>query len=522
MKLPSTPLQAVRFARGLRTFLRQPIDRAEAIAEVQARWCRRDQHFLDALDRLVWPIPESPHRKLLAHAGLEPPDVAALVTGSGLEPALETLRDEGVYVAYEEYTGHVPARRGSATFEFSPPDFANPLVRADYIASSGGTRSTGTASGSSFHLRRERAKGYAFLLDLWEVADAPTCVWLPALPGSAGLSSVLSATALGTPPERWFSPTDPSAAARRKRIANGLLPPLSRLYGRPVPAPVHVPVSDPGTVLSWCLARLATAERVLVPTYTSAAVALAQHAIDVGATLEGVVLRCGGEPLTAGRRRLIEQSGAAVVQVFAFSPSGMVAASCLKCRGDEMHLIDHDHGVIQRRRTRPDGVEVDALLWTSLLLSAGQVLLNTENDDYGEIFSGPECGGRIPAACGRAIRGVRGMSKVVAGGTTLHGEALERLVDEVLPQRFGGSPAHYQFAESNPDGAATVVLRVAPAIGPIDGEAVVRAIEEELRLDELGTMALGVWTPGRSLVVERSEPVPARSGKTLPFQALVP
>ena len=248
--------QARRFATGLRTFLHAPIPLEEAQTALAHRWRGREQRFLERMRDLVWANAASPYRPLLDHAGIEPGDVEALVRGRGLVGALETLRDAGVYVSYEEYGGGVPARRGSLELHLGPEQFLNPAVRADYMGSSSGTRSEGRPVGKSFEHLRAVATGDLVHRSVWGATGAPHAVWLPVLPSSAGLNNVLRASATGDVPERWFSHVHPREAGitTQKRMANRALPVLARLFRTAMPRPEHAP--DPEPVLEWCLDAL--------------------------------------------------------------------------------------------------------------------------------------------------------------------------------------------------------------------------------------------------------------------------
>lgn len=189
-----------------------------------------------------------------------------------------------------------------------------------------------------------------------------------------------------------------------------------------------------------------------------------------------------------------------------------------------MHLHDHAFGSITRRRPRADGVMVDAFLWTSLAPTSGQVLLNMENDDYGVLVPpGRDCDGPFDVlGLRRKVSGVRGISKVVAGGVTVDGELLVQLVDELLPTRFGGAPSDYQFAEAGADGMARLELRVSDRLPGIVEAEVLQAVHAALRGDELGLLATSVWSPSEAVRLVREQPRVARSGKILAFEPLVP
>ena len=515
--------QAWRFGTGLRRFLREPID-ATAAAEHARSWLTaRDERFLQSLDRLVWPFPQSPSRQLLECAGVERGDVHDLVRTNGLTPALEHLRDAGVYVTYEEFRGDADAVRGSRRLHFTPADFANPTVTPDFMATTGGTRSGGTVAGSSFEYRTETAVTQALHLSILGLLGIPNAVWIPALPSAAGLSSNLTLAKLGQPAERWFSQTDPAMPELppRKRLANLAIPWSARLVGAGIPTPELTPTDRPEPVLAWVRDALARSKNAMLTSYPTSAVALATHAVAQGGDLAGLTLRIGGEPVTSERRDAIEAAGARVVDLYAFTPTGTVGFGC--DGSNALHVMEQLVAVVSRRRERTDGVSVDAYCWTSLSPAAPHVMINVENDDYGEIIDNAACGCQLAdLGLHRKVVGVRGMSKVVAGGTTVSGEVFEELVEVVLPRAIGGGPGDFQFAERAAGAETALLIRVSPRIGEVDPARVIAVVQESLRKNDVHAMAARMWESDGALQVVREAPRQARSGKTLPFEPLPP
>ena len=133
-----------RFARGLRGFLRRPISLAEAEAIVRGRLVQREDSFLRLVERGVYGHPSSPYRLLLSRAGCELGDLRGLVHTHGLEGALRSLREAGVYVSFEEFKGHVPIVRGGQVIEAGAGAFDNPHLGRYYEVESGGTTGAGT------------------------------------------------------------------------------------------------------------------------------------------------------------------------------------------------------------------------------------------------------------------------------------------------------------------------------------------------------------------------------------------
>src|SRR4051812_28716202 len=191
VQIRRTTARAADLVRGLRTLRRAASTVDAAVARVGDDARHRDRRFLATLDDLVWSVPASPYRLLLEHAGIDPADVRALVDSVGVDATLERLRDEGVYVAYDEWLGRRPLVRGSRTFELGPESFFNPRVAPDLIGSTGGTRSGGAAVAVSFANLRHGALLEQVRARVWDQRPGPVAVWLPVLPSGAGLNTVL-------------------------------------------------------------------------------------------------------------------------------------------------------------------------------------------------------------------------------------------------------------------------------------------------------------------------------------------
>jgi hypothetical protein len=514
--------RGVSVARGLHWLVTHPVSVGEAEQIVVDEIDRRGRRLVDSIERLAWPFAESPTRRLLVAAGLEPADVAALVTDQGIVGALEHLRDLGVYVSYEEYQGKVPARRGSSTFEFSPPDFFNPVTKADYLATTGGSRSQGAPVELSFAWQRRQGVQRSIQLDQAGVRGSPTATWLPVFPSAAGFGAVMKLTAGGNRPERWFSqiPTDMAGISNQKMVANRFLPALNALARTGLPSPEYVPTSHPEPVVTWLADAVRRHGSAAITGYASSLTAAARWATDHVVDLAGVVAFPSSEPVTAGKLEAMRSSGMTPYPTYAFVPEGTVALTCEFCEDEEYHLWDHEIGVITRRRSRGDGTDVDAFLLTSLADEAPRVLLNVENDDYGVVRHDVDCACHIARLGARTrISHIRGISKVVAAGISLDGETFDRMVEVDLPERLGGGAGDYQFVEREELSGTTVTLRVNPDIDASD-EQCREAVGGLLRGTDNGVLADAVWARNGGLRIERSTPIITRAGKTLAYERL--
>ena len=515
--------RGVAVARGLRRLVRHPVALDEARAVIAAEVAERSSRFLTSLDRLVWPYAESPTRRLLDGAGLEPADVEALVAEAGLTGALQRLRDAGVYLSYEEYQGREEVRRGSTRFTCSPSDFFNAVTAADYMAATGGSSGHGTPVELSFAWQHRQGRQRPVQLELAGVRGCPSAIWLPVFPSAAGFGAVMKNAAGGSLPERWFSqiPTDLGGIAQHKQLANRFLPALNALSRSGLPSPEHCSSDDPEPVVAWMVDAVARAGGAAITGYASSITAAARWAVEHGVDLTGVAAFPASEPVTEGKLSVMRSAGMTAHPMYAFTPEGTVALQCDRCRAEEYHVWDQDVAVITRRRPRGDGSEVDAFLWTSLALEAPRVLVNVENDDYGTVRDDLECGCALGGLGLRTrVADVRGLSKVVSAGISLDGELFDELAEVVLPSRVGGQAGDYQFVEQETPSGTVVVLHVHPRVGEIDEDVVRHALQGALAVSDNGALAASVWSSGRGLPILREAPLTTAAGKTLSFDRI--
>jgi hypothetical protein len=116
---------------------------------------------------------------------------------------------------------------------------------------------------------------------------------------------------------------------------------------------------------------------------------------------------------------------------------------------------------------------------------------------------------------------IRSWEKLTSEGMTFCGHDLIRLIEEVLPARFGGSATDYQFVESERNGLPKVDLLVSPRLGPID-EAAVLATALRFIDDTPGvqTERADRWRQGNTLSVIRGQPVATSASKVLALHVM--
>jgi hypothetical protein len=96
-----------------------------------------------------------------------------------------------------------------------------------------------------------------------------------------------------------------------------------------------------------------------------------------------------------------------------------------------------------------------------------------------------------------------------------------RVLEEVLPARHGGGPAHYQLVEDESEGGrARLRLLIHPAVGPVDPDTVadtfLAAIGPGAGIERLSSL---FWREAGLLRAEVRPPLATAAGKILHLHA---
>lgn len=254
-------------------------------------------------------------------------------------------------------------------------------------------------------------------------------------------------------------------------------------------------------------------------TFASPAVRLCQAALADGIDLHGAQLTVSGEPLTAARIAAIRAVGAQAVPSYSSSESGTLAKGCLDpLVADDLHFFHDLHALVQPgEEASAHGLPPRALLLTSLRATAKFMFLNVATGDEA-VVAQRTCGCPMEALGWRThVHTVRSYEKLTAGGMAFLDRDVVRVLEELLPARFGGGPTHYQLQEEEGDDAGPRLrLVVHPSVGRIEETAV-----QEAFLAALGTLSPTArimelaWREAGCLRVERGAPLPTPSGKIL-------
>jgi hypothetical protein len=512
-----------RFALGLPGFLRSPITAGEARALLARRLAARDATFLEFVARAVFAYPASPYRRLFAAAGCELGDVEHMVRNHGLEPALGKLQASGVGLTFEEFKGRAPIVRNGAVIKTGPRDFNNPLVRRHYRAGTGGTTGTPLRVPIDLDHLADRATQVAVAYAAYGVLDGPCAVWRGILPDSSGIGNMLRGARIGAMPRKWFSPVttrDVRRSWKNRAATEGILL-ISRLAGVPIPRPEAVSFDSAVTIARWAAETRDRVGGCLLRAHVSAALRVCLAAKDAGLNLSGVTIIGGGEPPTEAKVRQIAASGARWIPTYTFVEAGQVGTGCVRpVDGNDLHFSADSLALVQHTRRVPGtSIDVPAFCFTSLLPSSPKVLINVESDDYGLVES-RRCGCPLEEiGLGTHLRMVRSYRKLTGEGVTLVGSEMVRILEEVLPARFGGSPLDYQLIEEEDDrGFTRLSLVISPRVQVNDEGAVRDAVLAALAGgSDAADAARSLWTQAGTLRVKRMEPVWTARGKLMPL-----
>jgi len=515
-----------RFALGLRGFLRHTVSLEEARVTVQRRLEDREANFLRLIERGIFGYPRSPYLPLLRLAGCEMGDIRRLVRSSGLEQTLHALRRAGVYVTFEEFKGRRPIIRGGQVVPVQAHDFDNPHLSHYYEAQSGGTTGAGTRVMIDLDHLAAQAPNLLLTQHAHGLVDVPTTHWFPILPAASGFMTILYTARCGQLPQRWFSPIssrDVKPSLRYQLVTKGIVA-AGRLFHVPIPWPEPLPLRQASVLAHWAARMLEEHGVCLIRSYVSMAVRVCVAAWEEKLDLTGAVFWGSGEPPTPAKVRAMNQVGARWIPTYWFTEAGAIGASCVNpIDGNDIHFFKDCLALIQEPRRLP-GTEtlVDAFYFTSLLPTAPKLMLNVESDDYGVVEK---------RACGCALdrlgftehlRHIRSFSKLTGEGVTLVGSEMVRILEEVLPQRFGGSPLDYQLLEEEDgQGFTRLNLLISPRVGVVDEAAVVEAILEALgRSSVAADLAGTIWRQAGTLKIKRARPIWTAQGKLMPLRVI--
>ena len=508
-----------RFFRHIHGFLRTPFSLHQARQLLLGRFEQRENQLILMLQRISSGPSSSPYSRLLTACGFKCGDAEELVRREGIEAALATLFSQGVYLAGDEFKGRVPVVRGSLRFTVDPSTLLNPASIVHGMSQSSGSRGAPTPVPIDLAFIKDHAINTHLALDAYGGSE-----WVHAhygAPGGTAVTNPLEFAKGGTPPERWFTPVHPAGPGLhyRYRWGSRALWLASRFSGVPMPGPSTAPLDDLGPVVYWLRDVLTRGRVPHLWTFASTAVLVCETARKMGVDISGACFTAGGEPTTQMRRDAVERVGAVMIPRMGATETDILAYACINEQSaDDMHFFDDRHALIQAGSDGTHGLPAQAMLLTSLLNSAPLVLLNVCMGDQARV-SRRSCGCPLENLGWRIhLEQVRSFEKLTAGGLSFLDFDVIRVLEEVLPARFGGSPVDYQLVERSDKASskAQIQLLLSPELGPLDEKDVIDTFLNAIGGGSAGERFMEIcWRDGQVVEVVRRRPIHTSSGKIL-------
>jgi hypothetical protein len=508
-----------RLLVDLGPYLREPLTPEECHRRAREGLKRRSASFLETLEHAVFAVPSSPYRHLLVHADVGMPDLRRSVEDKGVEGTLSDLHAAGVYLTLGEFKGRTPVVRDGLTIDTRTRDFDNPLSGRHFMSETGGSRSSGTRIYVDLaHYEQDAVYDYLFA-EAFGLLDRPWGSWRTTPPHGAGIKSHLSRAKLGRRSVTWFSQSRLRLRSRAWKHAVLMETVFlgSLIARRPVTRPRHVPLNEAWRVAAWLEECRTAGSPALLNTNAASSVRVAMAALERGMDISGTVFRVGGEPFTDAKASVLRSAGTRWASHYTMGETGRIAVACAKGEAvDDAHIVEDKIAVIQKPRRGGSGAPTPVNVYTTFHGATPKLMLNVESDDHGLLVR-RSCGCLLDeVGYDLHLQDIRSWEKLTSEGMNFLGTDLLRLVEEVLPARFGGNPTDYQFLEEEEGGLPKVALLVSPRVGDVDSEALAGTVLSYLdntpgSQDDYGNR----WREGETLRVRREEPIATGASKIL-------
>jgi len=250
---------------------------------------RREATLLATVEAVIFSRPGHPYHQMFRLAGCSYRDRQEAVRQKGLEPALVSLRRDGVYLTHDEFKGKAPIVRAGRHIPSDERSFANPLATGRFVSTSGGSRSRGTTTPQNPAHARHILAYYVLNQREFQLGRRRHLQFRPILPDTTGINPCVRYLRLGCRMDRWFSPTGLGRDSAHYRIATNNLVMLARLRGVKVPFPRYLPPNDFSPVAVWIDRRRQEGGECVVSCAVSSAVRVAAAALERGLDLRGTI-----------------------------------------------------------------------------------------------------------------------------------------------------------------------------------------------------------------------------------------
>ena len=510
-----------RMALGVYKLARAPLE-ADPEGLVRRTLENREANFLNLMRRVVFANPSNPYYTLFQWAGCTYGDLEHAVASDGLEPTLESLRKAGVYLANDEFKGKRPVERSGRQLPVESHQFANPLVRGLLETTSGATRSSGTISRRSLEFQIYREAQTRVLYDQFGLSERPIVGIRSILPSDGGMRISLTFARRGLPYEKWFALGGSFRGSGHYRLVTKFLLLEARVLGAPLKFPHYLPQNDFLPVARWIAQRRSEGLKPILWSNVSGGVRVAAAATEAGLDISGTTCLVGAEPLTEAKREVIEGAGCEAYARYGISELGQVGAACPQMNKDNtVHVCRDSLAAISYRRMAPlTEVEIDSLMFTTLLPCAAFVLVNVEMDDSG-VLEPARCDCRLKAmGLTQQVSNIYSYGRLTGQGMTLVGWDILRILEHSLPRRFGGTSTDYQLVEAEGRNQTEMELRVHPRVGAHTPEEIRKFFLSEVKALWGGALTRRSWEHTEGVRVVIAEPYVSGKQRIHPLHLL--
>lgn len=507
--------------RGWRQFVRTPA--AEGAQELITKNLEnRESNFLNLMRQVVFADETNPYRRLFAWARWSYADVERAVGREGLEATLENLREAGVCLSHDEFKGRKPVRRAGGQIAVTPSDFVNPLVHGglEHRTSGSGGASLATLRSLEYQLYIEARLSLGF--KQFATPGHAFIGLMPAPPGTAGIRWMAYLPRWGYQVDRWFAIGGSLRNTAHYRTLTSLLVLQARAAGFRMPFPTYLEENSFLPVALRIAEHKTAGVNTVLPSGVSRAVRVADAALENGLDIAGSTFLVGGEALTDAKRAIIEKTGSTVISRYGAVELGSIGWSCRQMTsGNCVHVFEDSLALINHRQQAPfSDVEVDSILFTTLLPFAPLVLVNVGMDDAGQLGPASCNCGWANIGMSRQAADVISYGKLSGQGASLVGSELLALLETALPTKFGGAPVDYQLVEREGSAQTEIELRVHPRLKIKSADDVKTFFLAEIKKLWGGSLAERWWTGTEGVHVVIAEPYLSGGYKVLPLHLL--
>ncbi len=492
--------------------------------DLRRRLDARESSFGDLLRHAVFGPYGNPYRQLFDHAGVSCDDVIDSVNRCGLHATLDQLRDAGVWLTQEQFKGRQPIERGALHIDVSAGDFDNPLLGAGFAVETTGSRNLATRVHTPLELLGHESAYAAQYMRAFSLTDRPLACWRGVPPVSSGINLLLRYARIGKHVSRWFAQNEvPRTADTLEHHATTLaVLRAGRRADWPMPVPQYVHQDDAVRIARWLAEIKRDGEPAHLDTNASSGIRICIAALDAGLDIAGTFFRFGGEPFTDAKAKVVHKAGCRAACHYSMAEISHIAIACGAGRShDDVHVAMDKLAVTTHAKTiHPDAPPINALSITTLSPCCPKIMINVECGDHAQ-FETRACGCPLgELGFDQHLSHIRSYDKATSEGMNFLGIDLTRIVEEVLPSRFGGHPTDYQFVEREQRGMPIIDLLVSPSVGQVDEPAVVEAVYRCLADWAGGRLMSDFWSQAKTVRVVRSRPYATGSSKILPLHTL--